>query len=64
MSDDVKLVWLAQTLPQETVADAAERFVAETFGVERTIRWGDEPGMFRFHDGFWCYRISFGAIRN
>ena len=61
MSEE-RIFWQSTALPAETVADAVARFVAEVFGVERTIRWADNsPGEFRFVDGYWCYRITFGG---
>jgi len=54
-------LWQSPALPAETVADAAQRFVQERFGVERRIVWGQAPGEFRFADGYWCYRIQFNG---
>lgn len=56
-----KIIWQAQALNGETPRDAAARFVAETFGVERRIVWGAEPGEFRFADGAWHYAIAFNG---
>jgi hypothetical protein len=56
-----RLMWQSQSLAQETGRDAAARFVRETFGAEREIQWGHEPGEFRFADGYWCYRVTFDA---
>lgn len=57
MADNLPF-WQSPSLPQETPRDAAERFVLEAFGNHRKIIWGDGPGLFRFHDGYWWYRIS------
>lgn len=54
-------VWQSQCQQQETVADAAARFVLETFGEEQPISWGTEPGEFKFPDGYWCYRVAFNG---
>jgi hypothetical protein len=54
-------IWQSPALPQETPRDAAARFVRESFGCERQIRWGSEPGEFRFADGYWCYRVTFNG---
>lgn len=54
-------IWQSPCLPQETARDAAGRFVREAFGCERKIVWGQEPGEFRFADGYWCYRIAFNG---
>ena len=62
MSEE-KEMWQSQCLPQETVADAAARFVREMFGQERSITLGSEPGEFRFPDGYWCYRVTFNSGR-
>ena len=51
-------IWTSQCGNNETVRDGAERFVAEFFGAERKIRWLEGVGMFRFADGYWCYRIG------
>lgn len=58
---DEKIMWQSPCLPTETVADAAARFVRETFGVDRSIVWGATPGEFRFADGYWCYRVTFNG---
>lgn len=40
-----------------TARDAAEQFVRDQFGVERTIRFSKtDAGLFWFADGFWSYR--------
>jgi DnaJ-class molecular chaperone len=54
-------IWQSQCLPQETARDGAARFVRETFNSERKIVWCNEPGMFRFPDGYWCYIIAFNG---
>lgn len=42
-----------------TARDAAEQFVRDHFGTERTIRFSKtEPGLFWFADGFRCYCVT------
>ena len=53
-----RLMWSDRCGNNETVRDGAKRFVAEFFGVERDIRWGNSPGEFWFSDGAWLYRIE------
>lgn len=53
------IVWQSVPLPGETARDAAGRFVRESFGVERDIKWSGIQGEFRFADGYWCYRVFF-----
>ena len=57
MSD--QLVWCSRCQPSETGRDAAKRFVRETFGVERSIRWSKkQTGVFAFDDGYRLYRVD------
>lgn len=56
---DSNILWQSPAMPQETPRDAATRFVRESWGVERDIVWTKEPGVFRFADGVYCYRIEY-----
>lgn len=51
-----QLIWTGQA--SGTARDAAEQFVREQFGVDRTIRFSKtDSGVFWFADGMWSYRV-------
>lgn len=58
MSGEV-LVWECAAMPNDAPHHAAQRFVRESFDVERTIRWcKDSESEFFFSDSAWRYRIA------
>ena len=56
-----RFLWQSKALPEETVSDAAARFIREYFCQERTPRFGKTPGEFWFSDSAWQYQLTFNG---